>query len=747
MKCNRWLASGLIAALASVALAQDVVRYDNHKIVEITANTWGDHLRLERLGLELWSCQHALGPTHYQVAPEHMAALEATGLPFRVLVDNLQNLAEESLANRPSRGTSWFDSYHDYAGINAYIDTLVALRPDLATKVTVGVSLQGRTIYGIRLTGPGGGGGKNGVLFNGCQHAREWVAPTVPLYVADQLIRNYNGNPQYQALLDAIVIYLIPLSNPDGYVYSWNTDRLWRKNRRNNGDGTFGVDLNRNWAVGWGGEGSSGDTDSLTYRGTAPFSEPETQALRDFVIAHPEIQAHIDFHSFSQLVLSPFGYNTSEPGEPDRTTFNVLNSQIQAAIFSAYGEFYTAGPAGATLYLAAGTMPDWTYGNRDVLGWTIELRDTGDFGFELPADQILPTAEENLAGVLALADYVADLVTITYPSGQPTEVPPGVTTVIDVNIQGAIQTRTGALYSRLGASGPFSAFPLTAVGGSAYEATLPAAPCGAPIEYYIQVINASSAVVVDPPGAPTSRYSTNVGVATVVLSDNFQSNLGWTVQNTALTDGAWDRGTPAGAGDRGDPTADFDGSGACYLTDNVAGNSDVDGGPTRLLSPLLDLSAAGEYSIGYARWFSNDDTDIDRLLVEVSNNNGGSWALVESVPDTVGWVERAFQVDDYVAPTAQVRVRFSATDNPNDSVTEAAIDSFSVSRLNCDAPPDCPGDLNGDFVRDLEDLSILLANYGVPSGADAEDGDFNGDGDVDLEDLSSILAVFGTLCP
>jgi hypothetical protein len=166
----------------------------------------------------------------------------------------------------------------------------------------------------------------------------------------------------------------------------------------------------------------------------------------------------------------------------------------------------------------------------------------------------------------------------------------------------------------------------------------------------------------------------------VLFEDDFESDLGWTVVNVNLADGAWDRGVPAGGGDRGDPPTDHDGSGKCYLTDNVDGDSDVDGGPTRLISPMIDLSE-GDAEICYWRWHDNDDND-DWFSVGVSNDNGGSWTKAEQVKDTDGWVYHSFKVSDFVSPSSQVKVRFNAVDNPNNSVTEAGLDAFMVARKN-----------------------------------------------------------------
>ncbi|MFH0980142.1 MAG: hypothetical protein V2A79_01205, partial [Planctomycetota bacterium] len=203
-------------------------------------------------------------------------------------------------------------------------------------------------------------------------------------------------------------------------------------------------------------------------------------------------------------------------------------------------------------------------------------------------------------------------------------------------------------------------------------------------------------------------------------------------------DGAWQRGIPAGGGTRGDPLNDFDGSGRCYLTANRAGNSDVDGGPTRLISPTLDLSGVANPVLRYARWFTNDDLDADRLDVEISNDNGGSWTLIESVPDTEGWIPREVRIADYVALTAQVKVRFSATDNPNNSVTEAALDAVKVIDISCGTVGN--GDFDGDHNVDLADFATFQICFGRPAAGECAPGNLYADGIIDLKDFALFCA-------
>jgi hypothetical protein len=338
--------------------------------------------------------------------------------------------------------------------------------------------------------------------------------------------------------------------------------------------------------------------------------------------------------------------------------------------------------------------------------------------------------------------------TIELPDGTPWRVDPEVPTTITVQIEDggeAVVAGSETLHYRFD-GGTFLTDTLLPLGGDLYEATLPAASCGEAPEFYFSAAGDGGTTIFEPLDAPSSVYSAVVATLTTFLEDDFETDLAWTVENIDLSDGAWERGLPAGDGTRGDPTSDFDGSGQCYLTANEAGDHDVDGGPTRLISPVLDLSATSDPVLRYARWFTNDDLDEDRLDVEVSDDDGASWNLIESVPHTEGWVEREVAISDYVSLTDQVRVRFSATDNPNNSITEAAIDAVEIYELTCSTFG--PGDHDGDGDVDLYDYSWFQAcfsgdGYAYPTGMACAYFDFDEDGDVDRTDYAEFHALFG----
>lgn len=311
--------------------------------------------------------------------------------------------------------------------------------------------------------------------------------------------------------------------------------------------------------------------------------------------------------------------------------------------------------------------------------------------------------------VIATGEIEGELapLTINIRGGAPDRMPPLTPVSFEVDVRPGVENilpGSPTLHYRY-AGGDFISEPLLEIAEELYEGTLPVANCGDAPEFYLSAEGDGGSVVTDPPGAPDNFYSALVGVDVVLLMDDFESDMGWTVENIDLTDGAWDRGIPAD-GDRGDPPTDFDGSGSCYLTDNEAGNSDVDGGPTILISPTFDLSDATEPTISYARWFFSDDNDIDRLDVEVSNDNGTTWTIVESVPQSEGWIKQTFRLRDFITPTSQMKVRFSATDNPNDSITEGGIDAFSID----------------DFVCNDDSVNILPQDVQVVRGRVASGG-------------------------
>ena len=354
-------------------------------------------------------------------------------------------------------------------------------------------------------------------------------------------------------------------------------------------------------------------------------------------------------------------------------------------------------------------------------------------------------------GMFTVRIGAADIL-FDYPTGRPDQLDPAGDS-FPVNIveqaPGSLVGGSALLHYDIGNG--FVSTPLVppAAGGTdnIYTAVFPASECGSQIAYYFSADTTGGQTVRDPAGAPNTTYHALSAVGlTQVFNDDFETDLGWSVANgVGLTDGAWDRGVPIGGGDRGDPPNDADGSGQCYLTDNVDGNSDVDGGSTTLTSPTMDASQ-GDTLLSYFRWYDNSAGSApgeDVFVVEISDTDGLTWVPLETVGPggaevSGGWILKQFDLTQIggFTPNNLFRIRFTATDVLNGSVVEAGVDGVNLSILDCGGV--IPGDVNGDGVVDILDLLQLLGDWGAcPPPCPS---DIDGSGTVDILDLLDLLA-------
>ena len=348
-------------------------------------------------------------------------------------------------------------------------------------------------------------------------------------------------------------------------------------------------------------------------------------------------------------------------------------------------------------------------------------------------------------------------VNFSYPNGLPELVDVDEPSIFPVQLEpfgDTIVPGTPAIHVSVN-GGPFVADPLTDLGEGVYEAALAAGECADRLRFYLSAELSGGLDFTDPPTAPGSAYfAVATSGAEIVVSDSIEGDVsGWTiVSDPSLTFGAWEQAVPnatifnsALAAPGEDATPDPDGTMA-FVTGNgpvggEAGSYDVDGGPTYLISPVVDL-AGSDALVSYARWAFTSVGTPDSLTVEVSNDGGASWTPVESVSDTgSAWETATFLVGDFVEPTSQLRVRFGVCDCPNDSVTEAGIDDFVVTTL-C-AGGGCPADLDGDGTVGITDFLQLLSAWGPNPGHPA---DLDGDGTVGITDFLQLLASWGP-CP
>jgi len=293
--------------------------------------------------------------------------------------------------------------YHSVATLEQDLRALAMDHPDIAELREIGRSVENRPIWALRIGERKGSTRK--LLFMGCHHAREWIAVEVPYLLADYLVNNAGNSPVKQWLAKG-EIWVAPMVNPDGHEFCRTHNRLWRKNRRPNPDGSVGVDPNRNYGYMWGtvdNNTTSHVPSDDTYIGPSAFSEPETRAVRDLV-AHEHFRGVITYHSHSQLIPYPWGY-TNQPiaVQADRDKITRLAKRMRTLIRGVHGVTYAPMQA-SQLYgvPVAGDTTDWTYGTYAIPSFTIELRPDSQAagGFILPASQIQPTWEENQPAVL-----------------------------------------------------------------------------------------------------------------------------------------------------------------------------------------------------------------------------------------------------------------------------------------------------------------------------------------------------------
>lgn len=337
--------------------------------------------------------------------------LEGQDIEYSVMIEDLQAMLDKeqeemvSAARRPEpRNSDSFDfaNYHPINEIYAFQDMLVAENPNLVSKIVIGQSYQGRDLNVLKFST--GGTNRPAIWIDTGIHSREWVTQASGTWFAKKIVTEYGRDPALTAILNKMDIFLEIVTNPDGYYYTHNSNRMWRKTRKpNSGSNCVGVDPNRNWDAGFGGPGASGNPCSETYRGPRAHSESEVKSIVDFVKSHRNFKAFISIHSYSQMLLYPYGY-TRTPVK-DQAELHSLAKKAITDLASLYGTRYRYGSIINTIYQASGGTIDWTYNQGIKYSYTFELRDTGRYGFVLPANQIIPTAKETWLALMAIMDH------------------------------------------------------------------------------------------------------------------------------------------------------------------------------------------------------------------------------------------------------------------------------------------------------------------------------------------------------
>ncbi|XP_020615323.1 carboxypeptidase B-like [Orbicella faveolata] len=415
-----YLAFGSVLLVTCLAKEIDTKQfYFGHKVIRVFPATQA-HLNVlvtlqnqfNNEALDFWTQTLLEGaPVDIRLSPVNSyenitALLTSYGIEFRVQIPNLQSVIDQQNGNqRGKRETSsWFDRYHSLDEIFSQLRETAALNKERVRIFTFGKSYEGRQLFGVEIqTTPQDA--KPLVFINCGIHAREWVTPATCMYLIHQLTSQYQDDVTVQEVLNRVDVVIMPVFNVDGYVYTWKKDRMWRKNRSlNPGSKCVGTDLNRNWGFGWGETGASGHPCSEIYHGRAAMSEREVQSVANFLQSQGHrLVGYLDIHSYSQILMFPWGY-TKRRNKDYEELMRVGQAAVDA-IKTRGGDntSYTLGQASDIMYLESGTTKDYIYGHLNVrYAFSMELRDTGKYGFLLPSHLIEPTAKEAFEGIKAI---------------------------------------------------------------------------------------------------------------------------------------------------------------------------------------------------------------------------------------------------------------------------------------------------------------------------------------------------------
>ena len=606
-----------------ILLCSPLLAQERYSKVRIPLSSPEELRNLSRLGIAL---DHVGGRPGRWIdaflSASEVEKLDRAAVPYSVLIPDWkefyakrQMAEKESPAAAPQASPVSHFHYGSMGGfltleeVKAELDSMHSLYPTLiSARDSIGASVEGRPLWAVKISrNPSVDLNEPRVLYTALHHAREPGSMMALIYTMWYLLENDGTDAEVTDLLNHRELYFIPVVNPDGYAYNISTNPsgggMWRKNRRINGDGSMGVDLNRNYGFKWGYDnvGSTGNGSNETYRGSSGFSEPETKAIRDFCAARGFAMA-LNYHTYGNLLIYPWGYTDTDTG--DSAAYRRLADGMTAV------NRYSFGTGSQTVgYITNGDSDDWMFGDTTskprVFAMTPEVGTESD-GFWPPAGRILPVNQENLRANLycahAAGEYIAPAsVEVTYPkTGDP--------------------IRIGLSFVNKGTSGSSSTVDLSvrseeieimdsAFTGIAWQnsLTISARPgaksnTGQSVRVFLTTTSQGGTAF------DTLRF--HLGPASVLYADDAESTRAHWVSATNLSTG-WD--TTRARAHSG--THSFADSPPGYYPDNVSTTFTLDSSFT-LSGSAAELRFWGTWDI---------ETNYDYARAEISADGGTSW--------------------------------------------------------------------------------------------------------------------------
>ena len=666
-------------------------------------------------------------------------------IELEVLIEDLTSYYKSR--NRPATNRDFplgsMQGNYTLDELNERFDELHGLFPNIiSNRVVIGQSVEGRDIWAFKVSdNPNEDEDEPEVLYTALTHSREPLGMMNLMYFVQLLLEEYDEDSELNYLINNREIWFIPVVNPDGYVYNEliepNGGGMHRKNRLDtncgNGDNR-GVDLNRNYGYGWGSDdtGSSPNPCSATYRGESEFSEPETQAVRDFIIEH-QFKNVLHYHSYWNTYIHPWG-DGSLPDEPDLTTLTEIGQEM-----ARYNGF-TVGTGFATIgYGVNGDAVDWTYGDQDIISYVPEVGSTSQ-GFWPPESDVVDLCLDQVHSNKIFA-FVSgsDIIMHSYELSHDDMIP-GETVELDVVIQNrGLSDSEADIDININALNEFISLDTDSYTMSEMDAR-------DSDDFSISIDIADNAPIGSTSGVIVSMECDNsfnrvdtiefvIGQRQMIFFDGFENELtNW------MLDGEWGLTSDAATGEfalTDSPDGDYDEGQETLAELNRSINLDY------ILSPIIEFTT---------KWDIESNWDFVRFQAYVQDQG---WVSLSGTYTELGsgqpaqpygepgydglqseWVDEIILLDQ-LNGAAITGFRFIQT---SDNFVEGdgfTIDDFSISGF----PTGLMGDYNLDASVDIYDLlgivDILIFD-GEPTEAQLFFCDLDGSGDLDVMDLVAL---------
>jgi len=708
----------------------------------------------------------------FAVSESDLKKINLTNISYEIIHEDLEAFYVSRLTNDIESRDFEYGSMGGYYTWNEIVENLDELFEDypnlVAEKISIGQTLEGRDIWALKMSdNPNIDEDEAEVLYTGLHHAREPMSYMNLFYYMNWLVENYGTNQLASDILNNRELWFIPAFNPDGLVYNQqiapNGGGMQRKNMRETCNGTAdGIDLNRNYSFMWGLDdtGSSPNGCDETYRGTGPFSEPETTAMATFVGEH-NFPIALNYHSYSNLLIYPFGYTYDNPmNEDDLNTFIEIGEEL----VSINGYELGAGPD--LLYPVNGEACDWMYGVHGIFAYTPEVGSSQD-GFWPSTNRIIPLCEENLYANQYLALVAGSSYSLNTSVDQENFIQ-GQTYPLNISVSNSgLSDSAGDVHIDITSSDNLN-FELSEIileelesgedldlGAITYFEVASSTPEGSIEQITINVYDDYNVV-------SSNSIFILIGQPEVLINDEFEQQNLWIVgaNNDDATAGIWERAIPNPTYDDNgqiiQPDFDHTDNGQfCFVTGNEVSNNDtefgygdVDGGKTTLLSPIYDLSEYSTAAISYWRWYVNSaaggaNPGNDVWRVDASNNGGSTWySLEETNNNSNYWTRHQFIFNEDTLPLSnQMQFRFIAEDISYDgdsgsggSIIEAALDDFKILVFN----DTILGDANYDGQLNVLDV-VIIVNMILGTQDSDLISDINQDGGINIQDIVLLI--------